>query len=200
MTRPTIQQFIRSGLVSSLVFIPLLALTACGGQSDAGESAPSASSDAPTTSETDVAAATTPAEVGQAIADLYIGGFEAVNEALADHPSADAAVPLLREIHDRHVTDLVALGRRVEEMSDSDKAIVQAAVSRAQSGLRYDKEIKPVYEEYTALNQHYVGTGALRENEDFRSLFTGFNILTQYAFFDLLKRQKPDEAERLGIE
>jgi hypothetical protein len=27
-----------------------------------------------------------------------------------------------------------------------------------------------------------------------------FNIITQYAFFDLLKKQAPKEAERLGIK
>lgn len=200
MTLTSSQNFIRTGAATGLILVLLLPITACDGKSDAGEPATSASSDAPATSKIDVAAATTPAQVGQAIADLYISGFEAVNEALADHPPADAAVPLLREIHDRHVTDLVALGRRVEEMSDSDKAIVQSAVSRAQSSLRYDEKAKPIYAGYTALNQHYVSTGALRENEEFRILFTGFNILTQYAFFDLLKKQKPDEAERLGIE
>jgi hypothetical protein len=28
---------------------------------------------------------------------------------------------------------------------------------------------------------------------------TSLNIITQYAFFELLKKQEPDEASRLGI-
>lgn len=198
MTRPTARQLIRAGAISSLLFILMLALTACNEKSDAGEQASSA--DAEASGGIDVEAAKTPAEVGQAVADLYISAFKDVNEALADHPSADAAVPLLKEIHDRHVTDLVTLGRRVSKMSDSGKAIVQSAVSKAQSSLRYDEKVKPIYAGYTALNNHYISTGALQENDDFRSLFSSFNILTQYAFFDLLKKQKPDEAARLGIE
>jgi len=34
----------------------------------------------------------------------------------------------------------------------------------------------------------------------FKNLLASFNILTQYADFDLLKQQAPEEAARLGIE
>jgi len=200
MKLSTVRQIIHTGALTGLILTLVLAITGCNGKSDASDPASSAPADAKVTSDIDVATAKTPAQVGQAVADLYISAFKAVNDALADHPPADEAVPLLREVHDQHVTDLVTLGRRVERMSASDKAIVQSAVSRAQSKLQYDEKIKPIYAGYTKLNQHYISTGALQENDEFRSIFTSFNILTQYAFFDLLKKQKPAEAKRLGIE
>jgi hypothetical protein len=38
------------------------------------------------------------------------------------------------------------------------------------------------------------------EDNDFANTLAEFNTLTQYADFDLLKKQKPDEATRLGIQ
>ena len=186
----------------------LMLLSACGdgdGNADANDPTARATGteqtqSAPASGGVDIAAANTPEEIGKAVADLYISALEALNQTLADHPSADAAVPLMREIHDQHVDSLVTLGRRIENMTSDQEAIVAAAVSKAQSGLQYDENLKPIYAAYLALNKHYIQTGAMSDSETFRSLFTGFNIITQYAFFDVLKKQKPDEAKRLGIE
>ena len=184
----------------------LMLLSACGDDNaDANDPTARATGaeqtqSAPASGGVDIAAAETPEEVGKAVADLYISALETLNQTLADHPSADAAVPLLREIHDQHVDGLVTLGRRIENMTSDQEAIVAAAVSKAQSGLQYDEQLKPIYTAYQALNKHYIQTGAMSNSETFRSLFNGFNIITQYAFFDVLKKQEPEEAKRLGIE
>ena len=49
-----------------------------------------------------------------------------------------------------------------------------------------------LYDQYAA--------GTDQTSQDFAVLLSTFNTLTQYAFFDVLKEQDPDEAQRLGIE
>mgnify|MGYP001131692986 CR=1 FL=1 len=198
----------RAAIIASLA--SSLLLVACGGDDEAASvqansaqanSAQTSQSTAaaPASSGVDVAAANTPEEIGQAVGDVYVQAFADLNDALADHPEEAEALARLREVRERHVQDLVALGRKVEALPAGGKATVQAAVSQVQSKLRYDPEIKPVYEGYTALNNHYREAGVLSSNREFNRLFASFNILTQYAFFDLLKRQNPEEAERLGL-
>lgn len=182
-----------------------IALAACGGSDEAtsaaapGAPAGSSSSSAAAGGGVDVAAANTAEEIGQAVADVYVQAFADLAEALADHPDEAVALERMRGVRERHIQDLVALGRKVEALSDADKATVQSAVSRVQSGLQYDPAIKPVYEAYTALHGHYRDAGVMSSNREFNRLFASFNILTQYAFFDLLERQNPEEAERLGL-
>lgn len=192
------------GLTTLLgALMALILLTACGG--DGGSAGTSVDamqgegSAAPASSGVDVAAANTPEEIGQAVADVYVQAFADLGAALADHPDETVALDRMRELRERHIQDLVALGRKIETLSEGGKATVQSAVSRVQSGLQYDPEIKPIYEAYTALHGHYREAGVMSANREFNQLFASFNILTQYAFFDLLKRQNPEEAERLGI-
>lgn len=181
----------------------LLLITACGeenGSASAAASAVPAEQAAQSESPgVDVSAARTPEEIGQAVADVYVQAFDDLADALASHPDEPQALELMREIRERHIEDLIALGRKIVQLSPSEKATVEAAVRQVQSKLTYDPEIKPIYERYTALNRHYIDTGAMSSNSEFRQLFSSFNILTQYAFFDLLKAQNPEEAERLGF-
>jgi uncharacterized protein YdbL (DUF1318 family) len=41
---------------------------------------------------------------------------------------------------------------------------------------------------------------ALQKDANLGKIIKDFNIITQYALFDLLKKQSPKEAERLGIK
>jgi len=183
----------------------LLLLVACGGdgepdnvQTNAAQASEPETA-AAVSSRVDIAAASTAEDIGQAVADVYVQAFAELNAALADHPDEAEALECLREVHERHVQDLVALGRKIEALPASDKATVEAAVNQVQSKLQYDADIKPVYDAYRALHSHYREAGVMRSNREFNRLFAGFNILTQYAFFDLLKSQSPEEAERLGL-
>lgn len=183
----------------------VMALAACGGSdeaTDAAVSEPAGGSAPPSATAragVDVAAANTPEEIGQAVADVYVQAFADLGEALADHPEEAVALERTREIHERHVRDLVTLGRKIEMLPAGDRATVESAVNQIQSKLQYDADIKLAYDAYRALHSHYREAGVMSSNREFNRLFASFNILTQYAFFDLLKGQNPEEAERLGL-
>jgi hypothetical protein len=53
---------------------------------------------------------------------------------------------------------------------------------------------QPAYATYGEAVTHYF------DNKELHKLLTDFNIITQYADFELLKKQAPEEASRLGIE
>jgi hypothetical protein len=75
-------------------------------------------------------------------------------------------------------------------MSESERATFDSTVNSA-----------IVLSTPPALDRLSAAVASLNEagERDLANELSSFNILTQYAFFDLLKRQEPDEAQRLGI-
>ncbi len=62
--------------------------------------------------------------------------------------------------------------------------------------LQKSTEFKDNWEVMNQAHQHYYGT----ENYELSKNISSFNIIMQYAQFELVKKQAPDEAARLGIE
>ena len=83
---------------------------------------------------------------------------------------------------------MVALGHRREALDDAGRAAVDARITAALGGLPTAT--------YDAYQQAYTDYSS---DLDVASLIASFNILGQYANFDLLREQAPAEAERLGI-
>lgn len=54
---------------------------------------------------------------------------------------------------------------------------------------------KPAFNTYMEATNYYMSQDAALHKE-----LSDFNILTQYASFDLLKKQAPEEAARLGLQ
>ena len=48
--------------------------------------------------------------------------------------------------------------------------------------------------------EYQEGQSFYKDNPELYNLIGDFNTITQYAFFDLLKKQLPEEASRLGIQ
>jgi hypothetical protein len=173
----------------------LTGLAACGGAD--GSDVPSEDGEAARTA-VDVTAAETPEEVGEAVGDLYVTALRETSEALDDRPEPAVATERLQQIKAHHVEQLVALGRKIEAMSPAERSTVESAVRQAQSGLSYDEALKPIWADYQAAQQHYIDSGGAND-ATFWKLLQSVNVITQYAFFDLLRRQAPDEAARLGV-
>lgn len=173
----------------------LVGLAACGGADGSEASSDDADAARPAV---DVTAAETPEAVGEAIGTIYVTALRETAEALDDRPDPAVATQRLQQNKARYVEQLVALGRKVEAMSPAERSTVESAVQQVQSGLRYDADLKPIWADYQAVQQHYLDTGGAND-ATFWKLLQSFNVITQYAFFDLLRQQAPDEAERLGL-
>ncbi len=132
----------------------------------------------------------TPAELGQKIGDLYVQALYGVTDLLKDKPTVSEVRPKVEEMKENYVRKLVELGMKREKLDSSEKSSVDIQIRLKLNAANS----KPWYSTYNEIQQHYF------QNRDFHKLVLSFNIIGQYANFDLLKKQEPEEAARLGIE
>ena len=107
-----------------------------------------------------------------------------------DNPPAEEIKPALTEYKEECITKLVELGKTKEGFTDAEKAQVNSALRMKMAEVGSD-----MFTEYGNATNFYID----KDKETF-DLFGSFNIITQYADFELLKKQEPEEAKRLGIE
>ncbi len=175
------------------IFMPfLLSLTlifsACGG----GEEENSGSGREP---EKQVAKSTakkelSPREIGDTVGDLYLSAMKDIIELLNDKPDASTVKSQVEEMKEGYVQKFFELGQLRENLSDADKGIVDSTLRQKV----YAASKEPWFDTFNEIQMHYFS------NRDFHKTVLSFNIITQYAAFDLLKKQEPEEAKRLGIE
>ncbi len=82
---------------------------------------------------------------------------------------------------------LVELGHKREALDESDRSTVNRTTMAVLGRISPD-----LYEAYRAAQRNYAGS-------ETGELIASFNTITQYMNFELLKRQEPAEAERLGL-
>lgn len=176
---------------------PLL-IAGCGSDSDGTGDTRTAT--VMTTTATDAASATTgpsssgstdlqPDELGQEIGVVYVAAYDDVIITLADRPEPADAYQQLDTLKDGYIQQLVVLGQQREELDAPGRVTVDGAIMSALTSLPEE-----TLAEYQAAIDYYASDAELDE------LIRSFNIIGQYANFDLLREQEPDEAARLGLD
>lgn len=136
-----------------------------------------------------------PREIGAEVYRIYVETMAQSNAALAGTPEPSTELGArLDAIKEASVTRLVALGHDIAAMDAADRATVEGTVSSSVSQIHRKPDTKDVYADYQAVWKAYAGG-----DQEFFDKIKSLNILTQYAFFDLLRKQAPDEADRLGV-
>jgi len=172
----------------SLLMVLVVLLLACGGGGEQPMSQVSVEKKA--VEKDEKKEEMTPAELGQKIGDLYVQALSGVNELLKDKPAISEVMPEVKEMKETYVRKLVDLGKKREKLDSSGKAAADSQI-RLKVNAVYNK---PWYSTYNQIQQHYF------QDRNFHKLVLSFNTIGQYANFDLLKKQEPEEATRLGIE
>ncbi len=132
----------------------------------------------------------TPEGLGKAIFAEYKAGTEQMMAILKDHPDAATVKPKVEELEKKTIEKMVELGKKRQALPEGDRGKVDMTLFDQMGQL--DPNWMSVA---NAASAHYAGTDA-----DLGAKISGFNVITQYASFELLKKQKPEEAKRLGIE
>ena len=132
----------------------------------------------------------TPKELGDKIGAVYVGSLEAVTKLLENKPEAATALPQVKELKEQTIQQLVELGKQREALSAAYRASVDNAISSALMKISNEAW----YKTYNDLSSYYF------KDQDLQKPLASFNIIGQYANFDLLKKQEPAEAQRLGIK
>ena len=174
-----------------------LAVAACGGGSSDGDSAATTLGDAEsitiatTVSTTGGTRDRSPDELGESVVATWAEAMQKLIELLNTKPEPEAVRGEVEQLKEEYVAKLVEFGRQREALDAGIKAQVSvrtAAGLEAAGGEDWYSSYLSLYEGYQAGDQ------------EFANLLASFNILTQYADFDLLTQQSPEEAARLGIE
>jgi hypothetical protein len=140
------------------------------------------------------AATAQPAEAGSAenlgkkIGSSYIETLKQVVAILNDKPSAADARAMLTDMKNWTIELMVGLGREREALPAPDRARVDQVLSSRIAAVPSD-----LFKGYQEGQSYY------KDDRELFNLIAEFNIITQYANFELLKKQLPEEAERLGI-
>ncbi len=174
-------------LISAIILALVFVAAACGKK----EATPPEAAQGPAAASPAMpAAAVDPAEnLGQKIGSSYIETLKQIVAMLNDKlPAADAKA-MLTDMKNWTIELMVDLGREREALPEAGRATVDRVLSRRIMEVPAD-----LFREYQAGQMHY------KDDRELFQLIADFNIITQYANFDLLKKQLPKEAKRLGIQ
>lgn len=175
--------------LSAILVAGLLVLAGLGCSTDSNNN--DSSSQNGEVPEVEVVQEVTPRELGEQIGEVYFNALEDVTILLAEYPEVEEVRSQVEHLKQENILVLVELGKIREGLSDQDKAIVDMEIMSVLNSLN-DVDW---YQTYSDICSHYVSV-----DRDFYDLVVSFNIIGQYANFDLLKQQEPEEAERLGIQ
>lgn len=130
----------------------------------------------------------TPLEWGTEVYELYRSGLIGIQEIqqLENITQEDIDHGVVR-LKDKIVKQLVFLGHQYNSFSKSDQELAQTILNQS---LATTSDDDPVFQNYLKTFERHPHLD--EELESFRSI-------TNYAFFDRLKIQNPEEAKRLGL-
>jgi hypothetical protein len=150
------------------------------------------------TSSTLAATSTTESQavlLGNQVAATWSEAIQKLVPLLEGTPPIASLQAPVAQLKEEYVQKMVAFGRQIQAL---DQFQQQTAAERAADILAgtantdWFLSYVRLYDQYTA--------GSDQTSQDFAVLLSTFDTLTEYAFFDQLKAQDPDEAQRLGIQ
>lgn len=171
-----------TALVVLSVSVSPLSLSACErhGQ-DGGDDQPAA---------VQVPAPATPTALGEAIGKTYQDALAEFAGLAKGHPAPAQIADKVSELKARTMVRMLAWGHHRAALSPADRTLVDAASLAALKATD-----KAHWEAFAAATKHYREVDA-----ELGNTIASLNILPQYAAFEVLAVESPDEAKRLGVE
>lgn len=178
--------------VRILLGITLLSLgLIAGGCGGTGENAADETEPAETGMEGEVAAEdTSPEAKAEQAAAIYQQALADTIEAMSGdpQPADDVVIEKVTVIRDENAAKLVEIGKLREKMGEDWGTKFDMALTRA----FMQEDFRDLQQEYAELQSNY-------GRSDAGAITASINILTQYANFELLRKQAPEEAEKYGV-
>ncbi len=134
-------------------------------------------------------------QLGRQVAATWSEAIQKLVPLLEGTPPIASLQAPVAQLKEAYVQKMVALGRQIAALDQSQR---QAAYDRATDVLDSSAD-SDWFKSYVRLYDQYAA-GSDQTSQNFAVLLSTFNTLTQYAFFDVLKAQDPEEAQRLGIQ
>jgi hypothetical protein len=128
-------------------------------------------------------------EIGKRVGKEYQDAIAEIARMAGPKPDISLIRQPIYDLKERIIKDLVPLGKVRESRDAQHRQKVDAMISSALNSVNMG---------HFQAFQDAVTFYRPKDN-DLANAIAKFNIITQYANFDLLKKQEPKEAERLGI-
>ncbi len=132
--------------------------------------------------------------VGQAIVAVQRAALVDTAQLLQDRPPPAQALALFEAKEQQWIDQLLPLGAQEQRFDAMQRRSVRLQVSLFHQQLQRDPELIKLFKAYTQAVNHYIDV-----DPELHRRLARVNIITQYAFHDLLRKQAPEEALRLGL-
>ena len=132
----------------------------------------------------------TPRALGEAIGMTYQEMLAELATLVDGNPEPSAVSTGVADLKGRTVQKMIAWGRLRDVLTPANRQVVDAATLST-----LQRTDKAHWQAFTDATNHYRTL-----DNGLANTIASLNIVTQYAAFELLKEQSPDEAKRLGIE
>lgn len=128
-------------------------------------------------------------KLGVQIGEIYCDVMRKLVKMLDSRPDVDTLKPKLQEFQDKTISQIVELGKAKEGLDEGQKGVVNRDLTTEMRKISGDE-----FKAFSAAVSHYRPL-----DNDLANQISSFNTITQYADFELLKKQKPKEFKRLGL-
>jgi hypothetical protein len=134
-------------------------------------------------------------QLGKQVAALWSESIQKIIPLLEGTPPAASIQTQMADLKEQYVQRMVTLGRQIRALPASDQQSIYERtldILSSEGATEWFLSYKDLYERYAALSD--------QASQDLAVTVSSFNTLTQYAFFDVLIANDPDEATRLGVQ
>lgn len=132
-------------------------------------------------------------QAGDQIVGIYRTAITETAKLLENQPSANSIEPQFDALLDTWQQELLSIGQHVMTMNDAEKNLIQSAIRKVHMDMQYNEQAKQQFTAYSQGTFPYHSTAS-----DFYQKLKSINIITQFAFFDLLKKQNKEAEEKWG--
>lgn len=132
-------------------------------------------------------------QAGEQIVGIYRTAITQTAKLVKNQPDAETIAAQFDVLLDNWQQKLLNIGQHVMVMNDAEKSQIQSAIRKVHMDLQYDEQAKQQFTAYTQGTFPYHSTAP-----DLYQKFKSINIITQFAFFDLLKKQNKDAEQKWG--
>ncbi len=179
--------------VRSIVLVTAIAvavLAACGGSESESPSESPARESPSATSPSATSSVAEAEDLAEEVSQHYFDALDRLGAILDQDLQVDDLREEVGNLKDEYIALLLPYGYQREEMSDAERDKFGSTMNLAM-----------VLATPPALDKLNVAVASLKGagETSLANEVLSFNIITQYVFFELLKEQEPQEAERLSI-
>lgn len=132
-------------------------------------------------------------QAGEQIVDIYRTAITETAKLVENQPDAATIEAQFDALLNRWQKKLLSVGQHVMVMNGAEKSQVESAITKVHMEMQYNEQAKQQFTAYTQSTFPYHSTAP-----DFYLKLKSINIITQFAFFDLLKKQNKDAMEKWG--